>query len=142
MEKIKVLEEGKIYKFSYDIHVNSELDSKISKQIKLLGESIRLLTNNPARWEIAILYENIPLSWKRQDFKNNELIKETPCINSASTEEIVEIYPDIINFKLAQEIVKYRKNVAPIQNIEDLKRIPGINDQQIHWIADFSRAIS
>jgi hypothetical protein len=140
-DKLQSLNKGKIYKHETDVFEDSVLRNKLVEQIRLLWVSKRLLTNNPARWEIVLWYERVPLTWKRQDFLNGKLSKESPCINTADTKEIQAINDNIIDLNAAQAVVDFRNRVGSIQSKDDLKQIKQLNDEQLDWIARFSRAV-
>ena len=137
--KLDKLIVGNIYKYKSFIYDDDIHISDIEYQCKLLGLHKKLVTNNPQRWEIMIWYEYIPLSWKKTDYKKDKLDSISPNINTASPEEISQIYPPSITVELAQKVVALRKAIGKIKTVEDLEKIKGITKDQINWISRYSR---
>lgn len=138
-EKIDKLISEKDYLYLEKIYKNGKLETIIEYKIKLLNINKKLITNNPERWEITLWYNQIPLTWYRKDYKDDKVINETPCINTANENELRSIYEDLITEKIAKKIVSLRKAIGKICHIEDLKKIDGITNEQIMWLASFTR---
>lgn len=138
-EKLDELIPEKIYLYSDKTLKEGELNTVIECNIKLLNVNKKLITNNPERWEIALWYNQIPFTWNKKDYKDGKVFKETPCINTANEEELHSLNEDIITKKMARKIISLRRAVGKICSTEDLKKIDGINDEQIMWLSRFTR---
>ncbi len=139
-DKLDKLETEKEYEYVTENYVDGQLNVRISNKVKLRAVNSRLATNYPERWEVILWTEQLPLTWKREDYEEGKKVKESPCINTASVSEITAIYEKIITKAVARKIVAYRSSTGPIRTIEDLRKISGLTDSQVSWLAHFSRA--
>jgi hypothetical protein len=139
-EKIENLQIGSKYSHSTEIVENGEVRTRILNRIRLKAVLTQLLTHNPVRWEISIEYEAIPLTWYREDLESGEIIRQTPSINSASVEQLVTVYPDVISREIAEGVVAHREKHGPFITKEDVEHVPGITEDQVNWLCSFTRS--
>lgn len=138
-QKFDKLIPGKKYLYSDNIFREGKLDTVINFNVELLNVEKKLITNNPERWEVTLWYDQIPFTWERKDYKNGKLFKETISINTADEKELHSINKNIITKKMAKKIISLRKAIRKICSTEDLKKIDGINNEQIMWLSRFTR---
>jgi hypothetical protein len=141
VNKLNTLATDRTYVKSTDHLEDGVLTSKLTLQIHINTLSKRLLTNNPPRWQVGIWYEQVPLTWRRIDFKDGVKIAESPCINTADTKAIMEINENVFDEASAQAIIRFRTQSGDIRSLEDLKEIKELTTDQVHWIARCSRAV-
>ena len=139
-DKLGKLETEKEYEYVTEDYTDGQLNVRISKKVRLRAVNSRLATNYPERWEVILWTEQLPLTWKREDYEEGKKVKESPCINRASVSEIVGICDEVITKAVARKIIAYRRDVGPMRSIEDLRKISGLTEPQVSWLAYFSRA--
>jgi DNA uptake protein ComE-like DNA-binding protein len=105
------------------------------EMVKLLGIDSRLITNSPERYMVIIWYKEVPFTCKFAKYENDNLVERPLCINSASTQELASIHEDVIPLELAAKIVSLRNAIGKISGADDLRKIPGITEEQISWLA-------
>lgn len=105
------------------------------EMVKLLGIDSRLVTNSPERYMVIIWYREVPFTSKFAKYENDRLVERPLCINSATSQELASIHEDVIPFELAAKIVSLRNAIGRISGSDDLRKIPGISEQQILWLA-------
>lgn len=139
-DELSKLETGKDYNHIAKYYTGGQLDIRISKKIRLLAVNSRLVTNHPERWEVILWTEQLPFTWKREDYEEGKKVKESPRVNTASVSEIIGICDGVITNAVARKITAYRRDVGPIRSIDDLKKISGVTQSQVSSLAYFSRA--
>lgn len=100
-DKLSKLETEKDYEYITEYYSDGRLDIRISKKVRFLAIDSRLATNYPERWKVILWSEQLPFTWKREDYKEGKKVRESPCINTASVSEITEIYEEAITEAVA-----------------------------------------
>jgi hypothetical protein len=125
---------GNNYVYKTEVYQGDELISIDEKTIKLLGYRKKIITNNPARWEVVIWYEDLVLTTKRTEYDKGQVVKNPININNCTVEEIASLGEDEFNYDMATSVINYIKVIGGIKTLEDLRQIKGITDEQIHCI--------
>jgi len=127
------------YLYNSEFYKEGKLVNRVEYKVKLLSINKKLVINNPETWEIMFWFKYIPFTWHKEQYKDGELIEKSPCINTATIEELVKINDTIIKRSLAGKIVSLRKAIGEISSKNDLKKVNNITDEQISWLVRFTK---
>lgn len=139
-EALEDLPLGREYDHVSERLQDGEFEWRSFNRVELKNRLVRLLTHNPSRWEVILYVIPVPLTWYGQEFEDATLVKETPCINTASIDEIVDVYPDLITSEVAESVVRVREQQGRFRTRRDLEQVPGITAKQVDWLCRFTRA--
>ena len=134
-DELITLKVGRVYEGISLRYKLGNLDIKSVEKIKLLSIETEIFTTVPERWEALIWLEIVPFSRYREKYnEKGEIIEKTPCINTATVEELKDALPESADRNLANKIVSLREISGKIKNKNDLKKIKGITEYEISWI--------
>ncbi|OGU29038.1 MAG: hypothetical protein A2057_05400 [Ignavibacteria bacterium GWA2_35_9] len=83
-------------------------------------------------------FEYVPFSWYRTDYINGKIIKQSVNINTVSLKNFKQNFNWIVSDDKAIKILNLRKALGKIKDIDDLKQIKGLTNNEIEWIARFT----
>lgn len=124
------------YEYITEGYENGLLVDKNKRKVKILNLNLKLVTNNPERWEAIFWLIILPFTSYRETYKDGKLIEKTPSINTAKVSELRKINETVIDKNLALKVVSLRKAIGKICSKEDLRKIKNITDEQIDWLAN------
>jgi len=130
------IEVGKNYSYKTEVYENGKINKIIENEIHLLGYKKNVITNNPLRWEVVIWYKENMLSYKNTEYHEENIITSPVDINNATADDIINLDVELFNKEIAEIIVNYIKAIGGLKNLDDLKQISGITEDQINCIGN------
>jgi hypothetical protein len=134
-ESISNLETGKIYAWNSKHYRNEVLETEIDRRVSLRYVRSELVTHDPPRWRVLLDVIREPLTWHRRDFKDGELVNETPTLQTCSKEDLEDFH--LIDADAAQRVLDAREKWG-VLNSEILRKIE-LTESQIECIESFTR---
>ena len=115
---------------------DGSLENETTHQAELSRLHVRLAAHRPEVWEVVVESRQTPFTFYQKEYSGGSLIRESPDINTAKRADLTTLYP--ISDEMAVRVIETRTKFGPFKRREDLERIPGISDEQINWLANFT----
>lgn len=130
------LEVGPTYRYRLEHYEGGSLIAEIDCDVVLGALQIGdIVTHDPQRWKVMLSWSTVPLTWHRKEFKDGEIVGESPSLRTCTREELLDLHP--IDEAAADLVLAHRDQGGELAG-ESIRQI-GLTDEQARWIESFTR---
>ncbi len=113
--------------------------SMIIGELEVINTNNRLVTNNPAQWEVAIHYQNIDLRTQTYVYRDGEMQPRQQSLNSMDAEALQNLAGGgVIRPHLAEAIIAHRSTIGTYKSVQQLLEVNGIHEGIVNYLTSYT----